>query len=139
VYTALKGEKGAGEELLEKKTQASLVYRACRTVRTFAEVLAEVSKNLKGKKKATIEANSRWYLADLKKKGLERAVPEKTKEAPKARPAKKAKPEPKEEKALAKNHRHGGDRRRTRRERIDHMSTCSIGSLVDSGAQRGER
>jgi hypothetical protein len=68
-------EKGKG--LLDPKngTQSALIYRAVHKAKnpTFAEILAAIAPALKGKAAKTIEANARWYVNDLKKKGLLKA------------------------------------------------------------------
>lgn len=58
-------------------TQAAMLYRFVRSAKeppTFADVLAFARTALKGKSPETVEANWRWYVNDLKKKGLIKAA-----------------------------------------------------------------
>ena len=57
--------------------QAAMLYRFVRAAKeppTFGEILAFARAALKGKSAETVEANWRWYVNDLKKRGLIKSV-----------------------------------------------------------------
>lgn len=79
-YEALRLDTDKGKKLLQGETQGGMIYRACsKGPATFAEILEAISPKLRGQGKTaeTIENNSRWYVNDLRKKGLLRYVEEK--------------------------------------------------------------
>ena len=77
-YEALRADTEKGKKLLASETQGGLIYKACsKGLVTFVEILAAISPKLKGKSAETISNNGRWYINDLKKKGLLKAVEEK--------------------------------------------------------------
>ena len=54
-----------------------MLYRFVRSAKeppTFAQILAFAKAALRGKSAETVEANWRWYVNDLRKKGLIKAV-----------------------------------------------------------------
>jgi hypothetical protein len=64
----------------ENEAQAAMLYRFVRSAKeppTFADTLAFARGELKGKSAETDEANWRWYVNDLKKKGPVKSVEQK--------------------------------------------------------------
>lgn len=71
-------EKAKGLLAKENTSQGAEVYRFItrKTTALFSEILEHMKEHLKGKPAKTVESNTRYYVNDLRKKGLLRSFTE---------------------------------------------------------------